>query len=84
MLLSLENGIDFLQCFAFCFHPIQILDGISVMFISFFIIFEEILTIKTNVTISHEPLMMYVFHVIFVSAMGMTNVRSKLKQTTLA
>lgn len=29
---------------------------------------------------SHDPLIMYVFHVIFVSAMGMTNVRSKLKQ----
>lgn len=45
---------------------------------------EDILTIKTNVMISHDPLIMYVFHVIFVSAMGMTNVRSKLKQKTLA
>lgn len=79
MLLSLENGIDFLQCFAFCFHPIQVLDGISIKFVSFLITSEEILTIRTNVTISHDPLMMYVFHVIFVSAMGMTNVRSKLE-----
>lgn len=25
MLLSLENSVDFLQCFSFCFYPVDIL-----------------------------------------------------------
>lgn len=79
MLLSFKNGVDFLQRFSFCFYPIVILAKLaSYSLLSFTI--EKVLTIKKNVIISHDPLIMYVFHVIFCSAMGMTKVRSKLKQ----
>jgi hypothetical protein len=78
MLLSFENGVNFFQCFAFGFYPIEILDGVS-MKLSLLIL-GRILTMITKVTISHEPLMMYVFHPMLLSAMGITNVRSKLKE----